>query len=99
MANIIPQAPKVNRKTWIKVAKLERNIAVKLGQVSVINGVLYSENSERIGKNQIAVPYAFWKMIYNDEAGYKKCFYYKNDNNIDIKDDKLKDHLVDCSKL
>jgi len=29
-------------------------------------------------------------MIYNDEKGYKKCFDYKNSNNIDIKSDKLK---------
>lgn len=99
MANVIPQAPKVNRKTWIKAEKLERSIAVKLGSVSVINGVIYSENSERIGRNKVAVPSAFWKMIYNNEAGYKKCFYYKNDKDIDIKGDKLKHHLVDCGKL
>jgi len=99
MANIIPQAPKVNRKTWIKAEKLERSIAVKLGSVNVINGVVYSENPERIGKNKIAVPSGFWKMIYNDKAGYKKCFYYKNDKGINIKGDKLKHHLVDCYKL
>lgn len=99
MANIIPQAPRVNRKTWIKAEKLERRIAVKLGKVNIINGVLYSEHPERIGKHHIAVPYAFYKMIYNDAAGYKKCFYYKNDNNINVKADKLKNHLVDCKKL
>ena len=99
MANIIPQAPKVNRKTWIKAEKLERQVASKLGEVSVINGVVYSSNPKRIGKNQIAVPDAFWKMIYNDEKNYKKCFYYENDLNIDIKSDKLKNHLVDCNTL
>ena len=78
MANIIPQAPKVNRKTWIKAEKLERQVASKLGTVSVLNGVVYSSSPKRIGKNQIAVPDGFWKMIYNDEKGYKKCFYYEN---------------------
>ncbi len=99
MANIIPQAPQVNRRTWIKAEKLERSVAVNLGKVNVLNGVLYSQNLKRIGTHQIAVPYAFWKMIYNDEAGYKKCFYYENNNNINIKADKLKAHLIDCSKL
>ena len=99
MANIIPQAPNVNRRTWIKAEKLERSIASKLGSVSVINGVIYDKEPQRIGRNQIAIPSAFWKMIYNDNKKYKKCFLYQNDNNIDSKKDKLKSHLVDCSKL
>lgn len=99
MANIIPQAPQVNRKTWIKAEKLERNVASKLGSVSVVNGVIYSNNPKRIGKNQIAVPDAFWKMIYNDAKDYKKCFYYKNDLSVSGKGDKLKSHLIDCNKL
>jgi len=99
MANIIPQAPKVNRKTWIKAEKLERKVAVGIGMVNVLNGVVYSSNPPRIGKNNIAVPDGFWKMIYNDEKNYKKCFYYKNDFNAVVKNDKLKGHLVDCKTL
>jgi endonuclease G len=99
MANIIPQAPNVNRRTWIKAEKLERSVASKLGEVSVINGVVYSSNPKRIGKNKIAVPDGFWKMIYNDAKNYKKCFYYKNDLSAITKGDKLKHHLVDCNKL
>jgi endonuclease G, mitochondrial len=99
MANIIPQVPKVNRKTWIKVEKLERKIAVKFGTVSVINGVIYNSNPKRIGKNKIAVPSGFWKMIFNDSKGYKKCFYYKNDKNINVRKDKFKHHLISCKKV
>ena len=99
MANIIPQAPSVNRKTWIKSERLERKIAVSLGNVNVINGVIYSNNPKRIGKNKLAIPSGFWKMIYNDNKNYKKCFYYKNDLNVKPKGDKLKYHLVDCSSL
>ena len=99
MANIIPQAPKVNRKTWIKAEKLERLVATQLGSVSVLNGVVYIANPKRIGTNKIAVPDAFWKMIYNDKQNYKKCFYYKNDLDADVKRDKLKDHQVDCGTL
>jgi len=99
MANIIPQAPVVNRKTWIKAEKLERKIAVKLGKVNILNGVVYSSNPKRIGKNKIAFPDGFWKMIYNNNVNYKKCFYYKNDLNAKAKGDKLKSHLIDCSLL
>ena len=99
MANIIPQAPTVNRKTWIKAEKLERKVAVALGSVNVINGVVYSSHPKRIGKNQIAIPEGFWKMIYNDEKSYNKCFYYENSLTAKAKGDKLKNHLTDCSKL
>ena len=78
MANIVPQAPQVNRKLWLKAEKLERYIAVKLGNVNVINGVIYDETSKTIGKNNIAVPSTFWKLIYNDNKGYKKYFYFQN---------------------
>ena len=78
MANIVPQAPQVNRKLWLKAEKLERYIAVKLGNVNVINGVIYDETSKTIGKNNIAVPSTFWKMIYNDNNGYKRYFYFQN---------------------
>lgn len=97
MANIIPQAPLVNQKTWIKVEKYERLVALKIGSVSVINGVNYSSNPKRIGDNQIAIPDSFWKMIYNDKINFKKCFLYQNDNDIDVKLDKLENHEVDCS--
>ncbi|WP_345979087.1 DNA/RNA non-specific endonuclease [Sulfurimonas sp. HSL3-2] len=99
MANIIPQAPKVNRKTWIKAEKYERTVASDLGSVTVINGVIYSSDPKRIGKNEVAVPDAFWKMIYNDEKKFKKCFYYKNDLDVLVRQDRLKSHLVDCNQL
>jgi len=99
LANIVPQAPKVNRYTWFKAEKLERKVATGLKEVSVINGVIYSSDPKRIGKNKIAVPDAYWKMIYNDSKNYKKCFYYENDLSAKAKGDKLKSHLVDCSTL
>lgn len=99
MVNIVPMAPLVNRKTWVKVEELERLVATKLKSVKVLNGVEYGDNPQRIGTNKISVPTAFWKMIYNKEATYQKCFYYKNTNDIDVSSDRLKDHEVECSTL
>ena len=99
MVNVIPQSPKVNRKLWIKSEKYERLVSTQLGSVNVINGVVYDENPKRIGKNQISVPKGFWKMIYNDEKDFKKCFYYSNDLDVVVKGDKLKHHQIDCGKL
>lgn len=98
MSNIIPQVPAVNRDTWIKAEKYERSVAQSLGAVSVINGVDYSNNPERIGKHKIAVPTSFWKIIFNDSKNFKRCFKYDNVV-LDVKSDKLKNHEVDCSML
>lgn len=39
---------------------------------------MYENNSKKMGLNNIFIPYAFWKMIYNDENLFKKCFYVEN---------------------
>lgn len=99
MVNIVPMAPLVNRKTWVKAEALERLVATKLKSAKVLNGVEYGDNPQRIGANKISIPSAFWKMIYNKEANYQKCFYYKNTNDIDVSSDRLQDHEVECSTL
>ena len=61
--------------------------------------MVYSSDPKKIGKNRIAIPDGFWKMIYNDDKDYKKCFYYKNGLYTIVQGDKLKSHLVDCETL
>jgi endonuclease G len=98
MANIVPQNPEVNRKTWVKAEKYERTIAKKLGYVNVLNIITYSNTPQRLGKHQIAVPSDFIKVIYNDDKGFKKCFSYHN-NQPRTEDDSLKNHEVSCSMI
>jgi len=98
MANIIPQYKWINRKTWVKAERYERQIAMKLGAVNVINGVIYGPFNKRMRKSGIAYPEAYWKMLYNN-SGFKQCFYYGNDPHAKIKGDQLRDHLIDCKKL
>jgi len=98
MANIIPQYRNINRNTWVKAERYERQVASKLGAVTVINGVVYGDYSKRLRKSGIAYPTAYWKMLY-DNHGFERCFYYKNDSQVKTKGDKLRDHVVDCNKL
>jgi len=99
LANIIPQARKVNRYTWTKAERYARFIATSLGDVQVINVVKYSQNPKRIGKNGIAVPIGFYKVLYNKNQDYQKCLYYENSNDIDTSNDRLKEHEVECSTV
>jgi endonuclease G, mitochondrial len=97
MANVIPQYPKVNRYTWIKAERYERQIAVKLEKVTVINLVDYSNSNKVIGKNKVSVPTSFSKILFNNYADFSKCFQYQNIKDIDTKKDKLKQHLINCN--
>ena len=97
MANIIPQYPKVNRYTWIKAERYERQIAKKLNSVVVINLVDYSNSPGTIGKNKISIPTSYTKILFNNQKNFIKCFKYINKKDIDVKADKLKHHIIHCN--
>jgi endonuclease G len=98
MSQIQPQASKVNQKTFLKVEKYGRSIAVKLGYVNSVTITNY-KNARKTIKNNVIIPSGFYRIYYNDEKDFKKCFYYKNDIYVNHKKDKLKDHIVDCSEV
>lgn len=95
MANIVPQYPNLNRRTWIKAERYERSIAVKLGKVKIINLVDYSNSPGTIG-NGVSIPSSFQKILINDDNKFLKCFEYQNIKDIDSKQYKLK-HF-ECNK-
>lgn len=101
MSNIIPQYYSINRDKdkWQGVERYERSIATKLGSVRTIDGVIYGSKPNWIGHSGVAVPKAFWKMIYNESAGYQKCFYFENNKEYTFGKSQIKDYTIDCRKL
>ena len=99
MVNTIPMLPRVYANMWIKAEQFERTMAIKFDRVDVINGVVYSKDPKRIGNHKIAVPDAFWKMIFNVRKNYKICLYYKNNLHYYTKNDKIKYHRVNCNGI
>lgn len=99
MANIIPQAPKVNHYTWSKAERYARYVAVQRSSVNVINVMKYETTPKRIGSHHIAVPSGYYKILYSDDQNYTMCLYYRNDNNITVSEDRLRDHEVNCNTL
>jgi len=98
MSNIIPQDPVVNRKIWIKAEKYERYMAMKLGYVTVLNGIVFDKNPKRI-KGGMAIPVGFWKKIENKSKDFKRCFYFDNFFRGSLNSDKLRNHEVNCNRL
>ena len=99
MANILPQEPRVNRYHWIKVERYARMMANKLGSVKVLNIARYTPTPKRISKQRIAIPEGFYKILYNKDKNFERCFYYKNDASTYQKKDKLKQHLIVCALI
>ncbi len=97
LANIIPQVPEVNQKTWVKVENYARDKAVELGEVNILNLVKYSSNPKVIGEDKIAVSIGFYKILYNKSQNYNECFYYLNSKS-DL-DENISSHKVNCSEI
>ena len=98
MANIVPQSALVNQKTWVKVEKYGRVLAKQLGYINSISIAKYDEPNHKIA-NDIVIPTKLYRIYYNNEANFEKCFEYENVLNVDYKNDRLKNHEIACSKL
>lgn len=99
LANIIPQDPNVNRYFWKKAEYQERLVAATLGELSVINGVVFDENPKYIDEDKIAISKGYWKILYNNDEEFRQCYYYDNFVLGDADLDALDKHRVDCNTL
>lgn len=98
-ANCVPMHYVLNENLWLKAENDMKDIALKIGYVKAIDIINY-DSEDRMGDNKIAVPSSFIKIIFNEEKKFKKCYYYENNiNKIDLKKDKLENHVIDCNKL
>lgn len=98
MANIIPQSAKVNQKTWIKVERYGRSLASKLGYINSISIAKYENPNHKIA-NDIVIPTTLYRIYYNNDSNFEKCFEYENRLDVDYKNDKLKNHEINCNKI
>ena len=99
LANIIPQAPQVNRNMWSQVESYSRKKAVEFGRLEVINVIKYGTRSKRIGKHKMAVSRGFYKVLYNNDENYEECFYYANKLNLSSRDDNIDKHRINCDEV
>lgn len=98
MANIIPQSAVVNQKTWIKVEKYGRILANKLGYINSISIAKYDDPNHKIA-NDIVIPNKLYRIYYNNEANFEKCFEYENILNVEYKNDRLENHEIECKSI
>ena len=78
MSQIVHQLPKTNRKSYLKVETYERTLATQLGYVNSLTVNKFSNHPKRIGRSKLAVPNGFYKLYWNNEQDFNKCFYIPN---------------------
>ena len=78
--NICPQAPQLNRGDWNEMEQACRKWAKQEGALYIVCGpIYYKKNSKTIGKNHVAVPDAFFKVLLSMKGEPKAIgFIYKN---------------------
>lgn len=66
LANMVPQYPINNRKSWAGIEKATRKYVIRAaGDVFVITGPVFGPNPQTIGLNQVWVPNHLFKLVYD----------------------------------
>lgn len=89
LSNICPQKPKLNRGIWKDLEEQCRLWALDSGSLLIVTGPVITDDMKRLGKNRVAIPNSFYKVIcYHTGKGYKGIgFIFENR---DYKDNSLK---------
>ena len=80
LSNICPQKPKLNRGIWKELEEQCRLWAMDNGKLLIATGPVITDDMKRLGKNRVAVPNAFYKVIcYHTGKEYKGiAFLFEN---------------------
>lgn len=68
MSNISPQKPSFNRGKWSALEKRVRLWCAKKGDLHVFTGPVFLKSLNRINGTYIAIPDAFYKIVFKDNA-------------------------------
>lgn len=82
LSNICPQNPGLNRGIWKELEEQSRLWAMDNGSLSIVTGPVITDDMKRMGKNQVAIPRSFYKVICY-QAGNKYtgvAFIFKNED-------------------
>ncbi len=67
-SNICPQHPQLNRRSWKKLEEKIRDWAIADSAIIIICGPIITKQPKTIGKNKVAVPQQFFKVVLSPFA-------------------------------
>lgn len=79
LANMIPQAPELNRGEWEGVESVVRDLAKKKGTLYVVTGPAFmGDKVKKIGR--VMVPSHVWKAVYDPSSNKAGAYWFANTN-------------------
>lgn len=79
LANMVPQYPVNNRKSWSSIEKATRKYVMRAaGDVFVITGPVFSPNPPTIGSNKVWVPQYLFKLVYDPSTKRAWAYWHTN---------------------
>jgi len=79
LANMVPQAPVNNRKSWAGIEKATRKFALRAkGDVYVFTGPVFDKTSGAIGPDKVRVPKYLYKLVYDESTGRAWAHWIEN---------------------
>lgn len=66
LANMVPQAPENNRRSWAGIEMATRKYAMRAkGDIFVFSGPVFDSKPKAIGYGRVAVPSYLYKLVYD----------------------------------
>ncbi len=79
LANMVPQAPENNRRTWARIESDTRKFVMRAkGDVYVITGPYFQPPVATIGPSKVAVPSHLFKLVYDETSGRAWAHWVEN---------------------
>lgn len=79
LANMVPQAPRNNQKSWAGIESATRKYAMRAkGDVYVITGPVYRGKPKTIGRGRVWVPAYLFKLVYDPATGRAWAHWIEN---------------------
>jgi endonuclease G len=97
LSNMSPQKGGLNRQGWAQLEKYVRFWAKSKEEIWVYTGPIFKgKNQKTIGKNKIAVPSAFYKIIYAPKQNELIAFAMPNER---IRKNQVQKYIVQVSQI
>ena len=78
LANVLPQAPELNRRTWQLIESAVRDYAAAQGLVYVVTGPVFQGSNLQALNGRVLVPTSTFKAIYNPADGAAGAYVCSN---------------------
>lgn len=81
LANMVPQAPKLNQGAWNKIEQSTRKYVERApGDVFVFTGPWFDARPATIGPGRVWLPSVIWKVVYTPADGRAWAYWMTNDD-------------------